>query len=72
MIGILEYPDYEDADSGRVSEIQVVVGNLGGVVLGVKASEEDCEARVGFRIPVDRIKQLESEAEDAGWEVRWL
>ena len=72
MTGVLEYPDYEDADSGRVSEIRAVVGNLGGVVLAVKASEEDSEARVGFRIPVDRIERLESEAEDAGWEVRWL
>ena len=72
MRGVLEYHDYEDADSGRVSEIQAVVGNLGGVVICVNASEDDGEARVRFEIPVGKVEQLESEAEDAGWEVRWL
>ena len=70
--GYATYPDYEEADSGRVEEMETLVRARGGVVRRVIASEEDAQALVSFAgIPQDKADGFAKEVEDNGWSVEW-
>ena len=71
--GYATYPDYEEADSARVDEMERLVESSGGVVRRVIASEEDAQALVSFAgIPQDKVDGFAKEAEDNGWSVEWM
>ena len=70
--GYATYPDYEEADSARVDEMESLVSKCGGVVRRTIASEEDAQALVSFAgIPQDKADGFSKEAEDNGWSVEW-
>ena len=70
--GYATYPDYEEADSSRVDEMESLVSKCGGVVRRTIASEEDAQALVSFAgIPQDKADGFAKEAEDNGWSVEW-
>ena len=70
--GYATYPDYEEADSSRVDEMERLVESSGGVVRRVIASEEDAQALVLFAgIPQDKADSFAKEAEDNGWSIEW-
>ena len=70
--GYATYPDYEEADSSRVDEMERLVESSGGGVRRVIASEEDAQALVLFAgIPQDKADGFAKEAEDNGWSIEW-
>lgn len=70
--GYATYPDYEEADSERVAEMERLVESSGGGVRRVIASEEDAQALVLFAgIPQDKAESFKAQAEDNGWSVEW-
>jgi len=70
MRGVATYPDYEDADTGRVDAMKAVIAANGGTVTGEAGGEDDNEYRIGFRFAVlDEFNRIEAQGADAGWEV---
>ena len=70
--GYATYPDYEEADSSRVDEMERLVESSGGGVRRVIASEEDAQALVLFAgIPQDKAESFKAQAEDNGWSIEW-
>ena len=70
--GYATYPDYEEADSSRVDEMERLVESSGGGVRRVIASEEDAQALVSFAgIPQDKAASFKAQAEDNGWSIEW-
>ena len=70
--GYATYPDYEEADSERVAEMERLVTTSGGVVRRSVASEGEGEALVSFAgIPQDKAESFKAQAEDNGWSIEW-
>ena len=70
--GYATYPDYEEADSERVSEMERLVTTSGGVVRRSVANEDEGEALVSFAgIPQDKAESFKAQAEDNGWSIEW-
>ena len=70
--GYSTYPDYEEADSERVAEMERLVTTSGGVVRRSVANEDEGEALVSFAgIPQDKAESFKAQAEDNGWSIEW-
>ena len=70
--GYATCPDYEEADSARVDEMESLVSKCGGVVRRTIASEEDAQALVSFAgIQQDKAESFKAQAEDNGWSIEW-
>ena len=68
--GYATYPDYEEADSELVAEMESLVTTSGGVVRQSVASEG--EALVSFAgILQDKAESFKAQAEDNGWSIEW-
>lgn len=67
------YPDYEDADVGRVGAMKTVIAANGGQLTGEAGGEEDNEYTLVFRYAtLDEFNRIEALGADEGWEVeRW-
>ena len=70
--GYATYPDYEEADSERVAEMERLVTTSGGVVRRSVSNEDEGEALVSFAgVPKDKAESFKAQAEDNGWSIEW-
>lgn len=68
----LVFPDYEDADTERVSSMANAIRRLGGEVDYVVAEEEDNEATIGYTATDEVHEKIVSAANATGlgWSAR--
>ena len=70
--GYATYPDYEEADSERVAEMERLVTTSGGVVRRFTATFCFARSVVWFAgIPQDKAESFKAQAEDNGWSIEW-
>lgn len=70
--GYATYPDYEEADSERVAEMERLVTASGGVVRRVIATFCFAQSVISFEgIHQDKAESFKAQAEDNGWSIEW-
>lgn len=64
---IIEYADYEDADSGRIYDASRVIEKNGGKVCGSRANEDDGVAYIAFVCTDENLPKILNGVKEDGW-----
>ena len=70
MRAVATYPDYEDADIGRVRVMREIITANGGDIVAEAGGDGDNEYLIAFRYSIlDEYNRIEALGADEGWEL---